>query len=90
MKATTRLNSAAAGSPPCRRNSTASAQAKTPHTELRRLAEHAVKPFALPIQPFDDLSAFMQDNEQMRYRNFADLVDYACCLLIRSDASSCI
>ena len=52
---------------------------ETPHTELmQRLAEHAVKPFALPVQPFDDLlSAFMQDTEQTRYRNFADLVDYA-------------
>ena len=52
---------------------------ETPHTELmQRLAEHAIKPFALPVQPFDDLlSAFMQDTEQTRYRNFADLVDYA-------------
>nr|WP_314271787.1 squalene synthase HpnC [uncultured Kingella sp.] len=75
------------GTPEQRRSRLAAMQAEldrirageTPHTELmKRLAEHAVKPFALPVQPFDDLlSAFMQDTEQMRYRNFADLVDYA-------------
>lgn len=54
------------------------AAGKTPETALmQRLHREAVAPFGLPLQPFYDLlSAFAQDVEKKRYRNFAELADY--------------
>ncbi|MDO4641498.1 MAG: squalene synthase HpnC [Neisseria sp.] len=44
---------------------------------MQRLQQQAIEPFRLPLQPFYDLlSAFGQDVEKKRYRNFAELVDY--------------
>lgn len=50
-----------------------------PHTELmRRLANEAVRPFQLPLEPFYDLlSAFSQDVVKTRYQHFGELVDYS-------------
>ena len=49
-----------------------------PQTALmKRLQNEAIKPFAMPPEPFYDLlSAFRQDVVKKRYQNFGELVDY--------------
>ena len=51
---------------------------ETPKTALmQRLQREAVRPFAMPLQPFYDLlDAFKQDVVKKRYENFGELVDY--------------
>lgn len=51
-------------------------EAETPL--MRRLADEAVRPFALPLGLFSDLlSAFSQDVVKTRYAHFGELADYA-------------
>ncbi|MCP1659611.1 squalene synthase HpnC [Neisseria perflava] len=51
---------------------------QAPQTPLmQRLQNEALRPFALPLEPFYDLlSAFKQDVVKKRYQNFGELVDY--------------
>lgn len=44
---------------------------------MQRLQREAVRPFAMPLQPFYDLlEAFKQDVVKKRYQDFGELVDY--------------
>lgn len=51
---------------------------ETPKSALmQRLQREAVRPFAMPLQPFYDLlEAFKQDVVKKRYQDFGELVDY--------------